>query len=245
MMNKLEEIFYSNTEGQISMRWTHYLNIYESYFSKFVGMEVHILEIGVFNGGSIDMWLEFFGDKCYYYGVDYNPNCKSLEKDRVKIFIGSQEDKSFLSELKTKIPKIDIIIDDGGHRMRQQKLSFDYLFDHVKEGGYYSCEDTHTSYARSFGGGLRKRSTFIEFAKRKIDYLYAWQSAQLKENEITKNCYGIHFYNGIVLFEKKKIESYECANVGIKQIPSFKLEKTPTNIYNWIMSKINRFIFGD
>jgi hypothetical protein len=55
--------------------------------------------------------------------------------------------------------------------MRQQILTFEYLFLKLKEGGIYLVEDTHTSYWYNYGGGLKKKSSFIEYSKKIIDSL--------------------------------------------------------------------------
>lgn len=65
------------------------------------------------------MWKSYFGDKAKIFGIDIDPRCKKLEEENIKIFIGSQSDRKFLRELKELIPKIDILIDDGGHSMKQ------------------------------------------------------------------------------------------------------------------------------
>ena len=41
---------------------------------------------------------------------------------------------------------VDIIIDDGGHYMHQQQISFGFLFAYMRSGGLYFIEDLHTSY---------------------------------------------------------------------------------------------------
>ena len=84
--------------------------------------------------------------------MDIDSRCKAFEEDGIEIFIGSQEDREFWRKLKTKIPKVDILIDDGGHTMRQQIVTFEEMFDFVKDGGVYLCEDLHTSYWKSYGG---------------------------------------------------------------------------------------------
>ena len=84
---------------------------------------------------------------------------------------------SFLTELNSKIPPIDILIDDGGHTMKQQITTFNVLFDHVKMNGLYVCEDLHTSYWYEYGGGLYKKNTFIEFSKNFIDNIHAWYAS--------------------------------------------------------------------
>ena len=50
-MNDLEEYFLKNA-GHRTVKWKHYLEIYDRYFSRFRGTEVHLLEIGVFDGGA-------------------------------------------------------------------------------------------------------------------------------------------------------------------------------------------------
>jgi hypothetical protein len=46
----------------------------------------------------------------------------------------------------------DIIIDDGGHTMKQQITSLNKLFFALKSGGLYVIEDLSTSYWKSYGG---------------------------------------------------------------------------------------------
>jgi hypothetical protein len=208
-MESLREIF-DQLNGKLIHKWNHYIEIYDLYFNKYRGKEVHILEIGVSQGGSLELWKKYFGDKMHLYGVDINPRCKELEDEQVTIFIGEQEDRNFLNELKNKIPKVDILIDDGGHTMIQQITTFEEMFSHVKEDGFYLCEDTHTSYIDAFHGGYKKKDTFIEYSKNFIDYINAWHSenkAKLDVTDFTKSVYGLHFYTGVVLIEKKRMEA--------------------------------------
>src|SRR5688572_22252657 len=142
--SNLRALFY-NHEGKQIHKWDHYFDIYEKYFSKYIGQKINILEIGISHGGSLQLWKKYFGDKVHVYAIDINPQCKKLEEENITIFIGSQSDKQFLSEVRQQLPELDIILDDGGHTMIQQKVSFECLFLNVKEGGVYIIEDTHTS----------------------------------------------------------------------------------------------------
>jgi len=65
----------------------------------------------------------------------------------------------------------DIIIDDGGHTMNQQKTSFLNLLSLVRPGGIYVIEDLETSYLKEFGGGYLKPSSTVSFLKTFIDEL--------------------------------------------------------------------------
>jgi hypothetical protein len=57
--------------------------------------------------------------------VDINPDCKLYERDGFKVFIGDQADRSFWRDFCTKVPKLDIVIDDGGRKYEQQVVSLD------------------------------------------------------------------------------------------------------------------------
>ena len=83
------------------------------------------------------MWKDYFGPEARIYGVDVNPGCKNLEEDRVSIFIGNQADRLFLKTLAAEIPRIDILLDDGGHTMVLQINTFEELFPKVSENGVY------------------------------------------------------------------------------------------------------------
>lgn len=206
-MNDLEKYFIGN-EGRLIHKWAHYFEVYDHHFSKFRNKEVTILEIGVSHGGSLQMWKDYFGEKANIYGVDVNPQCKGLQEENVKIFIGSQSDRRFLRMLKDKIPKVDILIDDGGHTMKQQIITFEELFDHIKPNGVYLCEDLHTSYWMKFGGGHKRRGTFIEYTKNFIDYLNASHSEEssLRVNSFTQSVHSIHYYDSIIAIEKRKMK---------------------------------------
>lgn len=235
-MNDLEKYFNENTGNSIH-KWKHYFDVYERHFSKFRGKDVVLVEFGVFHGGSLQMWKSYFGDKVKIYGVDINPYCKELEEDQVKIFIGDQSDKKFLAELAREIPKIDILIDDGGHTMRQQINTFEALFPNVKEEGVYLCEDIHTSYWPSHGGGYKKSSSFIEYSKNLIDHINAWHSKQLnklKVSEFTRTVGSMHYYDSILVIEKQKREQPVNLKSGIPRVRQEIDMTIPARLRRWI-----------
>lgn len=218
----LEKYFLSN-EKRLIHKWNHYFDIYERHFNRYRNKPLVIMEIGVFHGGSLQMWKDYFGNQVSIYGIDINPDCKSLEEDNISIHIGSQTDRSFLRKLKNEIPPIDIFIDDGGHTMEQQRITFEEMYDHVKEDGIYLCEDTHTSYIMEYGGGLKRRGTFIEYSKNLIDHLNAYHSRQsnFQVSSFTKSADSIHFYDSIVVIEKTKRSKPVDLKSGIE---SFKYD---------------------
>ena len=127
-------------------KWTQYFRVYEQWFSPYRGKDIVFVEIGVQNGGSAQMWRHYFGKDAKIIGVDIDPRCKELETDGITVEIGSQEDPNFWAAFREKYPRVDILLDDGGHTMNQQIVTFKEMFPHIRDGGLYMCEDCHTSY---------------------------------------------------------------------------------------------------
>jgi len=202
---KLVKYFNENQNKNSITKWVHYFDIYERHFNAFINKNVKVLEIGVWQGGSLKMWKEYFGKEAQIIGVDTNPKCKMLEEEQIKIYIGDQANIDFLDNIIKEEGPFDIIIDDGGHFPYQQITSFNKLFFNLKDGGIYLCEDLHTNYWKEYNGGYKKPNTFIELVKSLIDELNAFhsQSDELKINEFTKNTTGIHIYDSVVVFDKQ------------------------------------------
>lgn len=229
-VNKLLN-FFENHEHRMMHKYMHYFEIYERYFEKYRDKEVNMLEFGVLHGGSLQMWKYYFGGKANIYGVDINPRCAELVEDQIQIVIGDQEDRYSLRKLCLELPKMDIILDDGGHTMKQQVITFEETWGQLKDGGVYICEDLHTSYWPAFGGGYRLPHTFIEYTKQLIDQLHAWhtQENNFKIDLFTKSTFGVHYYDSMVVIEKRAIVA---PHARMKGSPSFPLESAEQTVYN-------------
>jgi len=239
-VNDLEKYFSENT-GNLIGKWKHYFEIYDRHFSRYRGTDVHIVEIGVYQGGSLQMWKKYFGAKAKIYGIDINPQCKTLEEDQIKILIGNQEDRKFLRSAADTIGRIDILIDDGGHEMEQQINTFEELFPRIDKNGVYLCEDLHTSYWPKYGGGYRKKGTFIEYSKNFIDYINAWRSKQprrLDVSDFTRSAYSLHYYSSVLVIEKRPIEKPYSTETGSPRLPEFK-PPSDHRIKRWFQRKFH------
>lgn len=213
----LIKYFLNNKDGRLIHKWLPYFEIYEKHFARFRGTDVVVLEIGVSHGGSLQMWKKYFGPKARIIGVDIDKRCKSVEESQIEVFIGDQADPAFWSKFKKAVPRVDIVIDDGGHTMKQQITTFENLFSHVSPRGIYICEDLHTSYMKEFGGALRKKDTFIEMAKGLIDDLTAWHSEDpeyFKISSFTKSAHSITFYDSLVAIEKRPMTAPVAKQIG-------------------------------
>ncbi len=227
-MNDLER-FFDQHQGRLIHKWRHYFEIYDRHFARFRGQPVNIVEFGVSQGGSIQMWRDYFGPQAQLFGVDINPNCKQFEEPGVRIFIGDQGDREFLRTLAQTLPQIDILIDDGGHTMQQQIRTYEALFGKIAPNGVYLCEDLHTSYWREFGGGHRRAGTFIEYSKNFIDALNAWHSQQpgsLTVSDFTRSAHSVHYYDSIVVVEKRPMVEPTHERHGRQLFPDYQPPKT-------------------
>lgn len=207
MQTKSLHAYFLNNGEKVIHKWIHYFDIYEKHFEKYVGKDMLIFEIGVFNGGSLQMWKNYFGEKSKIVGIDINPECKNHESIDNNIFveIGSQSDISFLENVIKKYGQPDIVLDDGSHVMSDLIQSFNFLYYQMKDEGVYLVEDLHTSYWSEFQGGYKVENTFIEFVKDKIDELNAFhfRDTDSKITEFTKRTQCISIYDSIVAFDKK------------------------------------------
>lgn len=124
-----------------SDKGTHHSYIdmyYEQSMSKYKDKDVTLLEIGVNAGKSLELWGQYFNDQSTIIGIDkkitvpYQPSKKNM---RYVIGDATKEDtvKNFGS--------MDIIIDDGSHRLNDQLKSFNLLHAKLKRGGVYVIED--------------------------------------------------------------------------------------------------------
>ncbi len=213
--NPLKEYFRNNKARRI-IKWVDYLDIYHQYFSKYRGKAMTILEFGVADGGSLQMWKHYFGKKARVIGVDIDSRCRDLTEDQIEIYIGDQANRHFLKKLIGETGALDIVIDDGGHFMKQQIITFQEIYPAIKKRGLFVTKDLHTSYWKEFGGGYKKGGTFIEYAKDLIDQMQAWhsQDKNLKINDITHTLKSIHIYNSLIIFEKAEVKPSHSETTG-------------------------------
>ncbi len=152
------------------------------------------------------MWQGFFAPDAELFFLDIDPECQKHAKGNAKIIIGDQSDPVFMLGVVQEYGPFDVIIDDGGHTMRQQTVSFEVLWPSLKSPGIYLVEDTHTSYMHRFDGGYLKPDSFIEYSKALVDTMHAWYSREperLAPTPKTRELTSVAFYDSIVVFEKQ------------------------------------------
>ncbi len=206
--NPLEVFFDGRTQGAGIWKWRHYFDIYHSHFNRFRKRDdVVVLEIGVYSGGSLDMWQDYFSPSTQIYGIDIEYACRVYEREHVHILIGDQADRAFWrrSFADGTLPKPDIVIDDGGHTEEQQRITMEEVLPNLRPGGVYVCEDIHrrgnafTSFATGFADGL---NTFYSLP---TDESNAERRIVVKTRGMQSSIHSVHFYPFILVIEKRNI----------------------------------------
>lgn len=209
--NPLLDFFRANKEGPGIWKWEHYFEVYNRHFSKFVDQQVNILEIGVYSGGSLNMWRSYFGEQSHIFGIDIEPACKTYEREGVTINIGDQEDRQFWKMFRDSVPEIDVLIDDGGHKPEQQMVTLEEMLPHLTPGGIYLCEDVHGLHHElmAFVSGL------ISELNRSVD--------KGAPGDFQKCVHSIHVYPYLLVIEKHKTqpEIFHAPKYGTEWQPFF------------------------
>jgi len=122
-----------------------YHKIYETVLSKYKAKDVNLFEIGLDDENSLSVWENFLPlAKIHRMGVT-----KKNKSKRGETFIGDQNNINDLTNIVKRIPKCQIIVDDGSHVASHQLKSFYYLFQNLLDwGGVYVIEDIECSYWR-------------------------------------------------------------------------------------------------
>ena len=214
--NELFRIFSTDTNVH---KWHHYFEIYERHFERYRDRPIAMLEIGVFRGGSLRMWKQYFHPDSTIVGIDIDKSCAAHEIADQNVFvrIGSQADPDFLAQVTGEFGPFDIILDDGSHKTHHQIVSFGALFrEALKDGGCYMVEDMHTNYWLRH---IDSPETFMDVARQMIDVMHEpyfdrketnfrlGHSDALDEMQVSylaAHLGGIAFYDSVVVFDKQQ-----------------------------------------
>lgn len=195
--NPLAQYCEMHKTGRGIFKWNHYFEIYHRHLSKFVGQSAHLLEIGIFSGGSLQMWADYLGAKAHISGVDIEEVCRSYETRNTSIYIGDQADRSFWSRVRLATAPVDIVIDDGGHLPEQQIATLEELLPQMRPGGVYICEDIHgsnnrfASYVQGLSNNLNTGS-IVTHQNRDLS---------VKPSNFQESIQSIHLYPFVVVIE--------------------------------------------
>ena len=182
-----------------STKHAKYFPIYDQLVHDINKKDIAVLEIGVLNGGGLEVWHNLLGEHAKVVGLDFNPECRSLLGNRFSIIIGDQAQKNTWNEIKLNHGMFDLIVDDGGHTVQQQIMSLKYGLDLVSDGGFYVIEDFHANYLTEFGNPSPFSGKSI--IDKLVDRLHTRDIVSHNNSDWFENTvFGVCQYSGLVVF---------------------------------------------
>ncbi|TDE96114.1 hypothetical protein EXU48_07730 [Occultella glacieicola] len=201
--NPLYAHYLAHRSGAILDKWIHYFPVYHRHLERHRGTPVRVLEIGVYRGGGLDMWQQYFGPEATVVGLDVDEAAVRAVNGRYLVELGDQEDPEVLRRVNAEHGPFDIVIDDGGHTMAQQIVTAETMFPLMLDGGTFIVEDCHTSYWDYYQGGRKRAGTFIEWVKDRVDDEHARYDAAIDRRSIwATHLDGLHVYDSVVVLDK-------------------------------------------
>ena len=225
-MQKNNELFaLFNQSNRKSIKWEKYFDFYEKLFAQYKNKKITFVEVGILDGGSLEIWKKYFGNNSRIIGIDKNPNCKKFESEDIEIYIGSQSDQNFWKDFYNKVGNIDIILDDGGHTNDQQIITLLESVNFINNGGLHVVEDVHTSYQKHYGNPYK--FSFINFSKKIIDDInFTFPGLDKFNYSINDQVYSVEFFESIVAFKIDRNLCYTNKLIENNGISSNNLDVT-------------------
>lgn len=223
-MRSLRELYESH-QGNASDKWEIYLREYDRLLLPYRDKQVRMLEIGVQNGGSLEIWGKYFAHAEKFIGCDINPDCANLVFDdpRISLVIGDANADEVYADILSMADPFDLIVDDGSHTSGDIIRSFARYFPHLRHGGLFVVEDMHCSYWQEMDGGLYAPFSSMSFFKRLVDVVNheSWGVEKSREmflagvraqfsidlpEALLAQIHSIEFINSICVIRKEPVE---------------------------------------
>ena len=195
----------------VSDKWTGILIHYERLLKDHRDRDVRLLEIGVQNGGSLQIWAKYFEAGRRFLGCDINPGCGELEfgDPRISVMVHDAGAPVAKTEAMRICGQFDLIIDDGSHMSGDIIRAFLSFFPTLTRDGIFVVEDMACSFWQEFEGGLDHDTSSLAFFKEVADVINKehWQVAASVESRFERfvRAYDLDF-NPQVLAQVQSIE---------------------------------------
>lgn len=215
--NTLSAYFDAHKEGPGVWKWTHYFDIYHRHLQKFVGRDVHVVEVGVQSGGSLLMWRHYFGEACHVTGVDIDEACRRHADAATRIVIGDQSDRAFWKAFRAQVPAVDVLIDDGTAKADGQMVTLEEMLPHLRPGGVYICEDVYRQGNRFAAYAYALANQINAFDAMSVWPTMGTSGVRLIASRPTpfqSAIHAIHLYPFVVVIEKSSAPRHHLVSAG-------------------------------
>jgi glycosyltransferase involved in cell wall biosynthesis len=253
----LRDLFAAHS-GKVSDKWDIYISEYDRLFQPYRDQPVRLLEIGIQNGGSLEVWSKYFPKAIKLVGCDIDPVCEQLQFDdaRISVVVANANSDEAEQEVLTLSTCFDIIIDDGSHQSGDIVRSFARYFSHINDGGLFIAEDLHCSYWQNFEGGLEHPYSSVSFFKSLTDTINHehWgidkargellhgfnQQYKIELNELLlAHIHSIEFINSMCIVKKASPANNSLGNRFIAGVTA-EVDRSPLNLHGSSCTRTNQ-----
>ena len=193
-------------------KWTNYFWVYDRYLAPWRNKPVKMLEIGVQQGGSLELWRRYLGDQATIVGIDHEPRF-AFKAPGIHVRIGDATDRDFLQTVLDEFGPFDIVLDDGSKIQDEVMVAWAFLYPRLTTNGVYICEDAYMSFisqAHSQNiGGNQDQPPFLNVAYQvakelSYDSVEAWSGENVfkDQSEFSFMTRAVTFYDSMVVFER-------------------------------------------
>ena len=221
----LRDLFAAHN-GKVSDKWDIYISEYDRLFQPYRDKPVRLLEIGIQNGGSLEVWSKYFTKAKRIVGSDIDSACEQLifDDQKIAVVVADANTDDAERRILAQSNEFDLIIDDGSHRSGDIVRSFARYFKHLADGGLYIAEDLHCSYWQDFEGGIFQPYSSIAFFKQLTDTVNYehWGIEKTRasllqgfadtylfnlEEDLLAQIHSVEFINSVCVVRKEKKQS--------------------------------------
>jgi len=110
----------------------------------YLGPAARVVELGVYQGGSLKLWQQLFPESPAIVGVD-NDTTARWPPGTVRV-LADQADPELRHQLSAISPEYDLIVDDASHLGQLTYQSFANLWPLIRPGGLYVIEDWQVGF---------------------------------------------------------------------------------------------------
>ena len=122
-----------------------YLKLYQSLLFSKKETAKNVLEIGIYNGGSIKLWSQFFTNAIVYgLDIDTNPPDFLKNKENIVLYTGTDAYNETFFNTHVLPKKFDFMLDDGPHTLESMKQFIRLYSQAMTDDGLLIIEDVQS-----------------------------------------------------------------------------------------------------
>jgi len=150
-MMTLDEIAIKENTDK-SSKLHNYCKYYEKHLESRRNENLILWEIGVFHGGSIRTWREYFPNATIVgFDVRARYGRYFTQDNKTKFILADATKIETVNDAVKQFGTPDIVIDDGSHHAKDMKASYENIFPILNNNGIYFIEDLCVSGYSQFG----------------------------------------------------------------------------------------------